>query len=264
MRATGTVLLLLAALGAASPASAKGRAPRKAHDRKHAEKPAAKHGVAAPDADYAAAPSYRYANMTADACRSELVRRGVRFTAVDDAPGVLAPVRIPDGVGGIRYHTELPEAARATSPWEVFDCRLVLALDDLSKILAAHGVDDVVTFSGWRPPPKSWPKGKLAERHPGALAIDVKALRRASGDASKSDWFGIAADYHGRIGAESCGPAAEPPNPADDKSLELRKIICEVAAARIFTSMLTPNYNQAHFNHFHLEVTPAVKWRLMR
>jgi hypothetical protein len=207
--------------------------------------------------------------MGGDACKAELNRRGVKYVVVDEAPGVLAPVRIPEGVGGVRYHTELAEAARATSPWEVFDCRLVLALDDFSKILVAHGVTEAITFSGWRPPGKHWPDGKLAERHPGGLAVDIKSLHKPRANRDELDdeddeWLVVQADYNSQIGQQSCGAAASPPSPATAKALELRKIVCDAAEQRIFTSMLTPSYNRAHFNHLHLEVTPEVKWRLVR
>ncbi len=77
-----------------------------------------------------------------------------------------------------------------------------------------------------------------------------------------ADW-----SYHGQIGAESCGAKAQKPAAQGDalgKALELRAIYCEAADKRMFTSMLSPNYDRAHFNHFHLEVTTEVKWRLVR
>jgi hypothetical protein len=40
--------------------------------------------------------------------------------------------------------------------------------------------------------------------------------------------------------------------------------VCAAADAHLFTTILTPNYDRAHYNHFHLEVTPEVKWHLVR
>jgi hypothetical protein len=70
--------------------------------------------------------------------------------------------------------------------------------------------------------------------------------------------------FGGRIGSVTCGPKARPPSPATDDAKELRAIVCEIAAARIFTSILTPNYDRPHFNHIHLDLTPRVKWRIVR
>ena len=61
-------------------------------------------------------------------------------------------------------------------------------------------------------------------------------------------------DFHGRIGAPTCGPGAGP-HPATPEALELRQIVCDAADARLFNVALTPDFNWPHRNHFHLEVT---------
>jgi len=199
--------------------------------------------------------------MTADACLAELGRRAIEFTRVEKAPGVLAPVRIPKGAGGVIYRTDAAPAARPTNPFDVFDCRLVLALSDFSKILQAHDIDEVLVFSAWRPPSKSWPDGKLGTRHPGGLAIDAYRFGKKLGDGgAKKTWLTVQTDFGRKLGARVCGPGAPP---AAREARELRSILCEAADARIFTAMLTPNYDRAHFNHFHLEVTPGVEWVLL-
>jgi hypothetical protein len=37
-------------------------------------------------------------------------------------------------------------------------------------------------------------------------------------------------------------------------SLELYGLVCEASARRLFSTVLTPNYNEAHRNHFHLDI----------
>jgi Extensin-like protein C-terminus len=205
-------------------------------------------------------PAARYAALRAPACKAELSRRGVSFRDVGgQAPGVLAPVRLSGPVNGVTYHTALPEAARATSPWEVFDCRLVLSLFDFGGVLRAHEIDDVVMFSAWRPPPKKWRAGKIADRHPGGLAIDIQKLHQKSGT-----WLVVEDDYHGHIGSETCGENSAAPDPPSDGAKALRALVCEAVEAHLFQVVLTPNYNRAHFNHVHLEVKAGVKWFLAR
>ena len=51
--------------------------------------------------------------------------------------------------------------------------------------------------------------------------------------------------------------------PDSTEARALRAIFCEAADQRLFTTMLSPNYNNAHENHFHLEITPGVTWRLV-
>jgi hypothetical protein len=209
-------------------------------------------------ADPTTTPAFRYAQLDRAECEAELARRAIPFTRVEEARGVLAPVRLAGPVGGVTYHTGLPAEQRATSPNEVFDCRLVLALDDFGAILAQHGVVEVIHMSGWRPPrARSWPAGKLGTRHDGALALDAGTFIRK--DGTRLD---VEKQFHGRIGAKTCGPGTGP-SPATPEALELRSIACEAADAHLFQVELTPDYNWPHRNHFHLEVTPNVKWFLV-
>jgi hypothetical protein len=221
------------------------------------------------DPDYASAPSYVHAGLDAKACLADLRRRKVDYEPVDQAPGVLVPVRLPKGVGGVTYRTLLPREQGRSSPWEVFDCRLVLSLLELSEILAQHRIDEVIMFSAWRPPGKKWPKDKLAVRHPGALAIDVMrfgrdVLPQADAKPPAREWLDVEKHFHGRIGDTSCGPGASSPTEASPEAKELRALVCEVAAARIFTSVLTPNHDKAHNNHVHFDLAVDVKWRMVR
>jgi hypothetical protein len=217
--------------------------------------------------DWERHPATRYGALSAPACLEELTRRDVVFEAVADAPGVLAPVRLPEGVGGVAYHTEASAHARTTNPYDVFDCRLALALSDFSKILQAHDIDEVLMFSAWRParsrrpPPET--SRPVATRHPGGLAIDVFRFgkRLETGKTTKR-WLDVKRDFRGIVGAPVCGPGA--PARRRPEARELASIVCEAADRHLFTTVLTPNYDRAHHNHFHLEVTPSVKWYLVR
>ena len=185
----------------------------------HAKRKKRKKRVATADADYKAAPSYKYGQLSAPSCYKELKARKIHFTRVDEARGVLAPVRIPKGVGGVRFHTVLPPEEASESPWEVFDCRLVLALHDFAGVLAAHHIDDVLIFSAWRPNRRQ-PKDKQAIRHPGGLAVDIFKLGKLvpSDEGGKSNtskkkrvWTDVKKDWHGRIGSKTCGKKAAKP-----------------------------------------------------
>jgi hypothetical protein len=228
------------------------------------------------DQDWAQHPSARYAALTAAECLEALAQRKIVFTPVRHAPGVLAPVRLLQGVGGVFYRTAVPEHLRAENPNDVFDCRLALSLSDFSKILRAHDIDEVLMFSAWRPPSKRWPDGKLAGRHGGALALDAYRFgkKKVDGELSRT-WLDVERDFGGRRGAPVCafgtaGPGSVPailPAVASRNApaaRELRSIVCEAVDQHIFTAMLTPNYDRAHKNHLHLEVTPSVEWELVR
>jgi len=194
----------------------------------------------------------RYAQMDRSVCEAELAHRNVAFAPVTDARGVLAPVRLTGPLRGVTYHSALPAAQRGTASIEIMDCRLVLALDDLAALLARHGVLDVVHVSAYRPAPKRRvPPGALGHRHEAALALDLAKLVRRDGTV-----LDVEKDFHGAVGARTCPP---PPSASD-----LRQLACEIADAHLFNVELTPNYNWRHRNHFHLEVTPRVKWFIVR
>lgn len=243
------------------------RAAAKKHPKRTLVRPTPKSGKAQVrfDAAWASYPSARYVALSASACEAELGARTVAFTTVESAPGVLAPVRLDGPVNGVLYRTELPDHARAASPFEVYDCRLVLALYDFASMLKAHDIDEVRIFSAWRPPGPSWPADKLGRRHPGALAIDAKRFgkRLKDGETDKR-WLDVERDFQGKLGAPPCGEEAPPPRVDSPEAREVRSIACEAADQHLFTAILTPNYNRAHHNHFHLELTPEVTWHLMR
>ena len=204
-------------------------------------------------ADGMESPAYRYGAMTRDECEAELGKRDVPFVRESEWLGVRAPVRMIGPLHGVTYRTRLSEDQRATTQYEVADCRLVLALDDFAQILTKHDVVEVLHYSLYRPPEASHPVDRDAIRHGGGLALDAGQFVFKDGKVLDVDKH-----FNGRRGARTCGEDARP-RPATDDAKEMRAILCEAVEARIFNSYLTPNYNRAHHNHFHLEVTAG--WR---
>ena len=204
--------------------------------------------------DYASSPAFRYGQLTREACEAELVLRKIPFERETETwLGVRAPVRLTGPLSGVTYRTRLSEEQRATTKWEIADCRLVLALDDFAKILVKHEIAEVIHYSMYRPPEKSHPADQDGTRHSGALALDAGKFIGKDGSVLDVDKH-----WNGRRGARTCGDDAGP-NPATPEAKKLRAILCDAVEARIFNSYLTPNYNKAHHNHFHLEVTYG--WR---
>jgi hypothetical protein len=201
-------------------------------------------------------PAVRYAALSPDACVAELGKRGIPY-APETARGVLAPVRLTGPLHGVTFRTDLRDDQRATTPWEIADCRLVLALDDFAQILAKHDIVEVIHYSMYRVPPKSWPDDKIGGQHNGALALDAGRFLRK--DGTRLD---VLKDFHGKIGDKTCGDGARP-HPATADAKELRAILCETVDAHLFNVVLTPDFNRPHRNHFHLEVMAGVQWFLV-
>jgi hypothetical protein len=232
-----------------------------------------------PAAEALKAPAQRHAQLSKAEALEALHARGVAFSEVPaaEAPGVVAPVRLTGPVGGVWFRSSDPETTRRHSRYEILDARLALTLADWAEMLRHHDVEEVRHFGLYRPEPPTVAnlrrrKGKAApvspttpggpsagqstSRHPAGLAIDVAAFRKRDGG-----WLRVADQFAGRVGARTCGAGA--PRPISSDARELRSIVCEAGDAKVFTYVLTPNYNAAHRDHFHLEVKGGVPWVLV-
>lgn len=203
-------------------------------------------------------PAYHYANLSNQQVLDELVRRGIAFErAKPPEPGVRLPIRLQGPLHGVVIHSVLPEKERKDTPFEILDGRLALALDDFCRILENHDVVEVVHFTMYRPNPTR-PEDKNAPqtRHPGGLAIDLGAMKKRDGH-----WMAVGPHWPSQIGAQTCGRGGR--ELKGRRGRELMSILCEAADQRVFHYMLTPHFNQAHHDHLHLEIKPAVKWFLV-
>jgi hypothetical protein len=206
--------------------------------------------------DVASTTAYKIAQLDRKTCLSELARRQIAYRLEEETPGVRTPIRLKGPIGRIRFITGALDSERL--PYEILDCRLVVALDEWTQVLEAHGISEVIFSSGFRPSHKAVADGTDGKRHSGALALDVHALRLRSGEE-----LVVERDFHGRLETPVCGPDAPPPAPNTLEARELRSIICSSAEMRVFQSILTPNFDIHHANHFHLEVTPNVRWFIL-
>jgi hypothetical protein len=217
------------------------------------------HEGPAPASLHGGGPAMRYASLDRGACEAELGKRHIAFERVGEARGVIAPLRLKGAIAGVDFHSMLPAAQRRTSPYEIYDCRLVLALDDWARVLARYDVVEVVHYSVYRPPPAKQVLNGAGRRHSGALAIDAAIFKTRDGQT-----ISVEKDFHGRIGSKPCGTNAASTLGLPASAVTLRKIVCEAADAQMFNVMLTPDYNWPHRNHFHLEVTAGARWVLVR
>lgn len=265
-----------AAAAPAAPASAQGQSSAATlpdgaeHDHDHDDDlpqlpPAAtaddepEHDGVQPASLRGGSPAMRYASLDRATCEAELGKRHIAFERVGEARGVIAPLRLKGAIAGVDFHSMLPLAQRRTSPYEIYDCRLVLALDDWARVLARYDVVEVVHYSVYRPPPAKQVLNGAGRRHSGALAIDAAIFKTRDGQS-----ISVEKDFHGRIGSKPCGANAASSTGLPASAVTLRKIVCEAADAQMFNVLLTPDYNWPHRNHFHLEVTAGARWVLVR
>ncbi|WP_437994039.1 extensin family protein [Sorangium sp. So ce145] len=240
----------------------------------------------------AASRAATYGALSADACDREMKRRRIPHAPARGAPLVDRPIRITGALRGVTFRGDGVAKPRSASPFDIADCRLALALDDLAAFLATRGIVEVVHFSMHRPGPagavaptkapakppagKKTPKatGKAAKpgeraakkpapapgrpnQHALGLAIDVAAFVKA--DGTRLD---VKADWLGAIGAPPCGPGSEPKAPSPH-ALELREIVCSISTSGLFNVVLTPNANEAHADHFHFDIKRDARYFLL-
>jgi hypothetical protein len=198
------------------------------------------------------APNMRYAALDRATCEAELTRRNVPFIRGEPTLGVMAPVRLRGPLsGGVTIHSLLAPAQRDTSPMEIFDCRLAVALDDFSQQLAKRGVVEMVHLSAYRSRANGGCTPKYdGKQHCGGLAVDIASFKRKDGST-----LSVERDFHGRVGLSTCTTHPAP--------TELWSIVCDAADRATFNVILSPNYNAQHFNHLHVEVTPDAAWMLV-
>ncbi len=205
----------------------------------------------------------RYATMSDSACIAELDARRIPYDRAERA-GVATPVRLRGPLSGVVFRTLMPDQLRARWPYEICDCRLVLAMDDFAKLLARRGIDDVMYFSAFRP---LAPGQDAALRgHYAGLAIDIAyfgARKRnpcnvdgATPQACSPGGLNVERHFLPREHERVCAPG-KPPVDSTPAWSELRRIACDASEEGLFHVVLTPDYDEAHFDHFHLEIASA-------
>jgi hypothetical protein len=201
-------------------------------------------------------PGRTYGNLRGSECLDALLGRGIAFTRPGHARGVETPVRLTGALHGITFRGESVDW-ETSARREVLDCRLVLALDDLAALLAAHGVIEVLHLGIYRGDVPIRPHERPLH-HVAGLAIDVAAFVKS--DGARLD---VRRDFHGRVGARTCAPTGAPPIAPTTDTAELRGILCDVADGKTFHQVLTPNHDARHRDHFHLEVMRRTEWTMV-
>ncbi len=165
----------------------------------------------------------------------------------DTTSGVSQPIRLIGPVRGVHIRPVGRVQRGSTSVHDILDCRLALALHDFAAVLAAHSVSEIRHLSMYRPGAKIRSSGRPSQ-HGSALAIDIGQIVFTNGTH-----LDVEDHWNGGIGSAVCGEGSAPTH-RTEAAYALRSIICHAAEQRLFNVILTPNYNRAHFNHFHLDI----------
>lgn len=170
-------------------------------------------------------------------CYGELDARGVSYKRTKK-PGIAQAVEITGPLGGVQ-HT----GADAL----VIDCSLAVSLDEVGRYLRALGIDQAGFSSAYS---KRNVRGtNRPSKHSYGLAIDVHSVAGPDLGSLRID-----RDYEQGLGdAIDCVGT-----PATQGGAVLKILQCQLVRSGLFYLVLSPDYDDAHHDHFHLEVKP---WR---
>jgi poly(3-hydroxybutyrate) depolymerase len=171
------------------------------------------------------------------ACLRKLAQLGVRARAYELPllTPVPTPVEVLAPVGGIRLNMVHEDRTLLMS------CEMAARLPELAAILKQHDVTSIDVMSAYRDHP--W-----ASFHTLGLALDISRFRTKRGPLV------VRTDFIQTPQAPTCeGPV---PEGTSDAAQRLRAIACALAATKRFSSVLTPNYNAGHHDHFHIDIRP--------
>ncbi len=191
----------------------------------------------------ASSPAMHAANLSPASCSTELRTKKLPFArAPGPAPGVALPVRITGPLHGVHFATPGKK-----SVYGKLDCRLALVLERFAEVLEKHHVAKVFVDNLYRPHARLAGR-RVKSQHRYGLAMDVMGFELEDGTR-----LIVERDFGAELGRPPCGPESTLPV-LTEAALELRNLVCDVVRAGVFHHVLTPNFNRAHRNHFHLDI----------
>lgn len=165
-------------------------------------------------------------------CSALLEEKGVDFELLEDMPGITTPVRLGPVVNGVMLDSKVDL---------VMSCDLALAVMRMTEVLAKKDVDGLGIFSLYRPE-------STYSFHSLGLGIDINWVK------SKT-WSGgvwVKTNFEKNLKFRTCDYKT-----TTKRAGFLMDAVCTLWEEKIFNTVLTPNYNDAHHNHFHVDVRPG-------
>jgi hypothetical protein len=169
-------------------------------------------------------------------CTAALTARKVAWKPAQ-RPGIVHGVEITGPLGGVSV----------SSPGGplVIDCSLAVSLDEAGRYLRSAGIAAATFSSAYSRRTVRWTN--RPSKHSYGLAIDVQAfsgpdLGTLHVDRDYEQGLGDTVDCLGR--------------PLTQGGATLKLVQCQLARSGLFQLVLSPDYDDAHHDHFHLQVTP--------
>lgn len=210
-----------------------------------------------PKAERLKGPARKYADLSPGQCRQRLKQAGElgkAFKRQGPANGIATPLRVVGPLGSVELKVPPPKL-----PWGLLDCRQALVWIDILPTLEKHEVATVRIDNFYRNRSRIR-RGKKSQ-HAYGLAADIMSITFRDGREVV-----VLDDFFGKRGEPVCGPEAQIHPPAEatledvKDAISMRNLVCDLARQGAFNGMLTPNFNQAHENHFHFDIKRGSSW----
>ncbi len=170
-------------------------------------------------------------------CTAELDARGVTW-AKASKPGIAHAVEIKSSFAGVTLQA-------ATDQPLVIDCSLAVSLAEAGRYLKGLGVEQATFSSAYSR--RNVRGTNRPSKHSFGLAIDIHTFAGADLGSLRVD-----RDYEQGLGdAVNCVGT-----PLTQGGAVLKVLQCQLARSGLFHLVLSPDYDDAHHDHFHLEALP--------
>ena len=181
--------------------------------------------------------------VRAPTCQEQLGILSIDFDDAPDTQGVDDPVTVHPPINGIDFD----RAGGSSNADILMDCSWGLKMHEMAEGLPALGIDTVSHFGVYNY--RFIGGTNTLSEHAYGRALDIAGL---SGDAGT---FTVLDDWVPGDAATTCtAPEGTPEHEF------LRDLVCSWAASDLFHIILTPNYNAAHADHFHVDITPGADY----
>ncbi len=182
----------------------------------------------------------------AASCQAWLDLYQLDYTTGPTNLGIADPITVKAPVNGVAYRFNGNTEQRKT----VYgDCSLIKSLAEAAPIMREHDIAELVDIGIYNyrciDQTKTPPSCTMSQ-HAYAKAIDIAAFVDGAGTK-----YSVLTDWLIDPATTTCSAATE-----GDKDTLLHTVICALKAADVWNIVLTPNYNSAHRNHFHVDLTP--------
>jgi hypothetical protein len=171
-------------------------------------------------------------------CFAELDARHISYQHAS-RPGIALGVELKGPIGGIQLTSD-------DQPL-VIDCSLAVSLDEAGHYMKALGIEKATFSSAYSR--RNVRGTNHPSKHSYGLAIDVHTFSGADLGTLRVD-----RDYEQGLGDEvDCVG-----EPMTQGAAVLKVLQCQLVRSGLFHLVLSPDYDDAHHDHFHLEALP---WR---